>query len=427
VTLIRRLCLSTTTSILACVAPLAVQAQTIQGVLVSEATGEPVVGAEVTLLDALGQDVSAVRSDSAGMFEMDVEPGRFTFRVLRLGFAPTVTQALDVGGAVGTVRVTIELAAAEAVSADQPYTLAPVTVEARPIPRYLERFERRRVEGLGDFVLRDEFIEWNPQDANDIVRRMPSFLVTANPRYGSRMPDGRIDTRQYRIVVGTMSHRRANSDFECPPLLYLDGAAVGDTRSFDIGAIPIDAIEAVETYSRPAQIPAEFNRTGSNCGVVALWTRSALGEEAPSRVEIGARYGATIAHGNLGWGRLGVHLVTPFIGPIEFYPAFHVIVNLPAGTGGSINQGWYAQLAARGWPLGDGAPWYLGGGLVARKQGQNSGGFVTDAEVEAAYTVFTGTALALGPARPFVELHVINLLTFSDLEGVLFSGIGFEF
>ncbi|MEJ2240287.1 MAG: carboxypeptidase-like regulatory domain-containing protein [Gemmatimonadales bacterium] len=362
-TLIRRLCLSTTTSILACVAPLAVQAQTIQGVLVSEATGEPVVGAEVTLLDALGQDVSAVRSDSAGMFEMDVEPGRFTFRVLRLGFAPTVTQALDVGGAVGTVRVTIELAAAEAVSADQPYTLAPVTVEARPIPRYLERFKRRRVEGLGDFVLRDEFI----------------------------------------------------------------GAAVGDTRSFDIGAIPIDAIEAVETYSRPAQIPAEFNRTGSNCGVVALWTRSALGEEAPSRVEIGARYGATIAHGNLGWGRLGVHLVTPFIGPIEFYPAFHVIVNLPAGTGGSINQGWYAQLAARGWPLGDGAPWYLGGGLVARKQGQNSGGFVTDAEVEAAYTVFTGTALALGPARPFVELHVINLLTFSDLEGVLFSGIGFEF
>jgi hypothetical protein len=417
----------TITLMLGCVAPFAAQAQTIQGVLVSEATGEPVVGAEVTLIDALGQDVATMRSDSAGSFEVDVQPGRFTFRVLRLGFAPTVTEAFDVGGAVATMRVTIELAAAEAVRADQPYTLAPVTVEARPVPRYLERFERRRVEGLGDFVLRDEFIVWNPQDATDIVRRMPSFRVTANPSYGSRMPDGRIDTRQYRILTNTMSHRRGGSDFECPPLLFLDGAAVGDTRSFDIGAIPIDAIEAVETYSRPGQIPAEFNRNGANCGVVAVWTRSALGLEADSPFEIGARYGASIADGDLGWGRLGVHFVFRFIGPLEFYPAFHVIVNVPKGQGGSKNQGWYAQLALRGWPLKDRVPWYVGGGLVARKQGYNSGAFVTDADVEAAYTMFTGAALALGPVRPFAEFHVINLFTFSDLEVLVFSGVGVEF
>lgn len=423
----QRLCLSTITAILACVAPFEVQGQTIQGVLVSEATGEPVVGAEVTLIDALGQDVVTVRSDSSGSFEVDVQPGKFTFRVLRLGFAPTVTEAFDVGGAVETVTVTIELAAADAVRADQPYTLAPVTVEARPLPRYLQRFERRRVEGLGDFVLRDEFTVWNPQDANDIVRRMPSFLVTANPSYGSRMPNGMIDTRQYRIVAGTMSHRRGGSDFECPPLLFLDGAAVGDTRSFDITEIPIDAIEAVETYSRPGQIPAEFNRNGANCGVVAVWTSSALGLEADSPFEIGARYGASIADGNLGWGRLGVHFVIPFAGPLEFYPAFHVIVNLPAGDGGLANKGWYAQVALRGWPLAHRVPWYLGAGLVGRKQGHTTGGVLPDADAEAAYTIFTGTTLAVGPVRPFAEFHVVNLFTFSNLEVLLFSGVGVQF
>jgi hypothetical protein len=386
-----------------------------------------VIGAEVTLLDTRDVEITTTRSDSAGLFEVAVQAGRYTFRVLRLGFAPTVSEAFAVGEASGTVRVTIELAGAEAVRAEDPYTLAPIIVEARTVPRHLEDFERRRVAGAGDFVLRDEFVTWNPQDANDVVRRMPSFFVTANPSYGNTMADGRIDTRQYRIMTSTMSHRRGNSDFECPPLLYLDGAAVGNTRSFDISALPIDAIEAVETYSRPAQIPAVFNRAGANCGVVALWTRSGLGEEAASKFEIGARYGASISHGSLGWGRVGVHFVTPFIGPVEFYPAFHVIVDLPTGEDGSTNDGWYLQLALRAWPLRDRAPWYVGSGLVARKQAQNSTGFVSDSDVEAAYTVFTGTALALGPVRPFAELHVINVFTFSNLEAVVFSGIGFEF
>ena len=61
----------------ACIAAAEAHAQTIQGMLVSQATGEPVVGAEVALIDTLGQQISAVRSDSAGMFRIGVTPGTF--------------------------------------------------------------------------------------------------------------------------------------------------------------------------------------------------------------------------------------------------------------------------------------------------------------------------------------------------------------
>jgi hypothetical protein len=37
--------------------------------------------------------------------------------------------------------------------------------------------------------------------------------------------------------------------------------------------LSVNEIEAAEAYASAATIPAEFNRTGSVCGVIAVWTR----------------------------------------------------------------------------------------------------------------------------------------------------------
>ena len=413
----------------ACVIAAGAQAQTIRGLLVSEPGGVAVVGAEVALLDTLEQPIRSALTDQFGVFSFEVEPGQFAFRVLRVGEAPTLTEPFAVPRVRDTLRITIRVASAAAVGRQEPIALAPVIVEGRSVARHLQSFERRRVVGLGDFVVRDEFEKWNPRDATDIVRRMPSFYVTANPAYGSTRPDGSIDTRQNRILASTMSHRRGGSDFECPPLVYLDGAAVGDSRSFDVADIPIDAIEAVETYSRPAQVPPEFSRAGSSCGVIALWTRTGLGDVDPSRFEIGFRYGGSIARGDFGWGRVGVHFVMPFIGPVEFYPAFHFMVNIPAAEDGGSDSGWQAQVAVRVWPVGSEIPWYVGTGMLVTKRYRTYGTGIPRELVDpdAAYTLLTGVALRLGPLRPFAEVHVLDVFTFSDPESQVISGIGVQF
>jgi hypothetical protein len=42
---------------------------------------------------------------------------------------------------------------------------------------------------------------------------------------------------------------------------------------FDINSISPQNIEGIEVYRSAAQIPAQFNRTSSSCGVVLVWTR----------------------------------------------------------------------------------------------------------------------------------------------------------
>jgi hypothetical protein len=60
--------------------------------------------------------------------------------------------------------------------------------------------------------------------------------------------------------------------------VYLDGAMVFDSRTpehglFDVNTVPPDHIAGIEVYTSAAQIPAQYNRTGSGCGVMLIWTR----------------------------------------------------------------------------------------------------------------------------------------------------------
>ncbi|KPJ83155.1 MAG: hypothetical protein AMS18_17795 [Gemmatimonas sp. SG8_17] len=105
------------------------------------------------------------------------------------------------------------------------------------------------------------------------------------------------------------------------------------------------------------------------------------------------------------------------------------MVNLPAADGGGSNAGWQAQVAVRVWPVGPQIPWYVGTGMLVTKQYRTYGPGIPRELVDpdAAYTLFSGSAFRVGPLRPFAEVHVLDLFTFSDLETQLFSGIGVQF
>lgn len=388
-------------------------AQTVRGRINAEPDGRPVAGARVVLLGVAGDSLRAVTSDSAGRFEVEVEPGIYSMRILRVGYTPVSTSAFEVSETTRLLNLGVVVPAATT----GPYTLAPLVVEGTaPLP-HLASFYRHRTIGLGDFLTRDEFEDWNPVEVTDVVRRMPSYVVRANPNYGNPLPDGTLDTRRFRVEVATRSRRRNQ---ECPVLLYLDGAFMGNTLTTDIETIPIDMVEAVETYSRPAQIPPEYNRLGSDCGVIAFWTRSPDLRGGPSAGEFGVRWGSDISGGRFVRGRLGLHYAWRVRGPVDFYPAFHY--GLEAG------EGWQAQLALRLRPTGDRSRWYVGTGLMVAKPTALYASVPLDAPgIEVAHTLFAGLALPVGPIRPFLEGHLIDLFAFETLRGLVFGGVGVKF
>ncbi|MCH7489200.1 MAG: hypothetical protein IID05_00770 [Gemmatimonadetes bacterium] len=52
--------------------------------------------------------------------------------------------------------------------------------------------------------------------------------------------------------------------------VYIDGVRA---NGVNLDAYPPSRIQAMEVYTRPSQMPPEFNAIGSVCGVVAIWTK----------------------------------------------------------------------------------------------------------------------------------------------------------
>ena len=94
--------------------------------------------------------------------------------------------------------------------------------------------------------------------------------TTPNPSPSrARSLIGRGESVGGRVIIRTRRSARG----QCPPLVYLDGTLWGSTLDFDINQIDPDILQGIEAYSGPAQVPAEFNRTGAECGVILIWTR----------------------------------------------------------------------------------------------------------------------------------------------------------
>jgi len=174
-----------------------------------------------------------------------------------LGYQEVTDTVAAAGGRLNqvTVRLPEEALAIEGVT---------VEVEAR-----LERLDRagfyeRRERGPGGVFLDREEIEDTPVSRpQELFRNRPGVQV--------------------RYTTGETGSRAALTNGRCMPAVYVDGSLVRRAQSFDEDPnravlylddlIPMDAIDGIEFFRDPAEIPVQYGGTGANCGVVLVWTR----------------------------------------------------------------------------------------------------------------------------------------------------------
>ncbi len=79
-----------------------------------------------------------------------------------------------------------------------------------------------------------------------------------------------------RIPATTLSGAKAGF---CYMDVMVDGALVyrhdqpAPAQLYDLNSIPTEQLEGIEVFTSTAQMPAQYNRTGSGCGLLVIWTR----------------------------------------------------------------------------------------------------------------------------------------------------------
>lgn len=213
---------------------------TVHGRVSVAETGEPLVNAVVHVV---GRGRNAV-VDSSGTFRIrGLEPGEVSLRAEYLGAeTQQKTVELEPGGAAR-----VDFRAREAAVE---LTELQVEVQRRRSGK-MAGFERRREQGRGDFVTREDIERVNPVRTTQIIRHEAVGARVVRTRGGD-----------YRLLLRGTTGR-------CPPAVFLDGAYV---PGFSVNDIHPGDLEAVEIYGG-ARAPARY-RVRQGCGTVLLWTRT---------------------------------------------------------------------------------------------------------------------------------------------------------
>ena len=227
----------------------------VAGRVLTEATREPVAGAEILLVGTN----RTVTTDSAG---------RYSFRDIPQGVRVLVTRA--VGFTPDTFRTDVftdESVSRDVILKASVTTLGEVRVSgAALLTAKLSAFdERRRANAGGHFIDSTVIAKWEYRKAGDLLSTV-SGVDVQRQRSAAYLTGSR----------ATQSFRTGPSARPVPCFMdvYLDGApvALGGTM-FDINGIGLNHVAAIEVYSSTARIPSQYNRTSNGCGVVLLWTK----------------------------------------------------------------------------------------------------------------------------------------------------------
>lgn len=132
--------------------------------------------------------------------------------------------------------------------------LDPVTVEARPTyaQRRMQEFDERRRSGRGVFITGEQIAASNAATVGDLLRGVPGV---------------RLNCRSRNCTVQMTRGARG----VCAADWVVDGmpATMSGTPH-----LPMVGIIAIEIFRSPSETPAEFLKADSECGVVAIWTKS---------------------------------------------------------------------------------------------------------------------------------------------------------
>jgi len=265
-----------TATLLPCLAGRASAQGEIAGRVVASDSGRPAVqGADVSIRRLAKSAVS----DSSGRFRLrDVPPGQHVVVVRVIGFrAESSTVTIDFDEVVSW-----DVVLTRATGTVLPERVVEGAADRRPA-KLVEFAERQRM-GTGHFITRDQLVkaEGGMRQTGDVISLVPGVIV----KRGSNkiwIASGRaVGTGCAFCSMSAAALDRADFAAGARPAcfmdVYLDGAMVFDSRRpgnglFDVNTIQPEMISGIEVYTSAAQIPAKYNRTGSGCGVLLIWTR----------------------------------------------------------------------------------------------------------------------------------------------------------
>jgi len=221
--------------------------------VVDAATGRPVPGVRV---EVQGQH-RAAQTDARGVALIrGIPAGPQYVKVLRLGyeasgvalqFSPGDSLALDVNLAPASVAL-------------DP-VVARVTATAARLRAH--GFYERQQTGFGKFKTEQEIA---PHSHEPLYVALQSLTGVSMAVVNGARGSGNL-TEHWAYSPRSL----ASGMKQCYMTIYLDGV---QQTSFNLDDIPTEILGAMEVYTSAAQIPAEYNATGSGCGVILLWTKS---------------------------------------------------------------------------------------------------------------------------------------------------------
>lgn len=207
--------------------------------------GDPIEGAEV--IDVLTQTRALTTKTGTVSLAFLADSGSL-IRVQKIGFRP-VTMLVSISP-MDTVPVTVVL--------DAVTTVLPAVVTKDSAPHHispgLQAFEERRRLGFGRFVTEVELRKHDSGPLTNVVRNMGV----------------NVGCSIYPLQCFAGSSRSAGTS--CKFDVYVDGVAVNPSDR-DLEKMPANQFGGIEAYLGPATIPPLYNKTGSACGVLLLWSR----------------------------------------------------------------------------------------------------------------------------------------------------------
>ena len=234
---------------LALVGPTSARAQraALRGI-VTDTTGLPLADADISIQT---RRLQARTAEDGRFFFTRMFPGVVEVSVRRLGFEPARVRARILDGSVAVVEV---------ILVAKPTALEGVDVNAPELRQRLgiEGFNKRRLQGLGSYVSREEIEKRNTMSVSAILRTVPGIRFISIRGNGS--------------AQGVRFNNTSIRQRDCMPMIWIDGQAA---PGLEVDDVILPDIEGIELYNGPSTTPMQFSQQqkDNTCGTIVIWSR----------------------------------------------------------------------------------------------------------------------------------------------------------
>ncbi|MFI5243966.1 MAG: carboxypeptidase regulatory-like domain-containing protein [Gemmatimonadales bacterium] len=219
----------------------------------------------------------AATADSTGRFAItDIPAGRHLVVVGKLGFRPESAFVMIPEGQVLVQEFVLRRPVTE---------LAEVKVVGAASHPEMSGFDDRRREGIGKFIDRASLAKIENRTTSMVLSSLGGLRVWQGGTQAYVSSTRAISSKSCGFCSGGIGEYLRPEDIEagarpaCYMDVYVDGVQVYQygvnppMPLFNVNSLPPEQIEGIEAYSSASQVPVRFNKTGSGCGVLVIWTR----------------------------------------------------------------------------------------------------------------------------------------------------------